>query len=172
MFKVMAMSKYNSLSKWKFSLTLAVFPLLANYSSVQLTFEKTIKQTKDRKYLTSTQFLLEASLDLSRAVQKAQLLLDNNTIGYIICFTNTINTANIDLFSMKCKQVRHDILAAKLYAMAHRLDIEKHYWRRYYIMQAKLYQYKQYTMGRTDKYQIGKYGTGKYGYLSNHKKSC
>lgn len=41
--------------------------------------------------------------------------------------------------------------------MAYKFDIEKQHWRRYHIIQKKLYQYKQYGIGKTGKYKIGKY---------------
>lgn len=47
-FKVMAMFKYNALSKLELSLILASFPLLIDYSLVKLINEKTIKVEEDR----------------------------------------------------------------------------------------------------------------------------
>ncbi len=144
MFKVAAMFKYNALSKWELSLTLAGFPSLADYSSVKLTSEETIKAVEDRKYLTSTQTLPEASFDFSRAAHTAKLSPDNDTISYVICLANTTNKANVDLFSIKCKRVTRDVLAAKVYAMAHELAIEKQKWGRSQIVRTKSNQYQHY----------------------------
>ena len=47
------------------------------------------------------------------------------------------------------KQLKHNVLVAKLYAMAHGLDIEKQYWERYQIMQKKSCQHQHYGIGRT-----------------------
>lgn len=126
-FKVATMSKYNILFKCKFNLTLAGFFSLANYSLVRLTSKKIIKVVKDCKYLISTPILPETSLDLFHIAQIAKFLPDNDTISYIICLTNTIYKANIDWFSMKCKQVICNVLATKVYTRAYGLNIEKQY---------------------------------------------
>ena len=59
------MSKHAVIFKWQFSLTLASFSLLADYSSVKLTSEKTIKAIENYKYLTSTQNLPKVSFNFS-----------------------------------------------------------------------------------------------------------
>lgn len=60
--------------------------------------------------------------------------------------------------------------------MVYRFDIEKQYWERYPILWIKLYQYKQYEINRTIKYEMGKYDIGKdkmseYWYLATFEKS-
>lgn len=119
------MSKYNALSKWKFSLTLASFSLLADYLSVKLTSKEAVKAVKGCNYLTYIKTLPKASFNLFHATQTAKLLLDNDTISYVICLTNTTNKANIDSFSMKYKQVTCNIVATKVYAIAYKFDIKK-----------------------------------------------
>lgn len=63
-----------------FSLNFVSFPLLADYSSIKFTSEKTIKAAKDCKYLTFTQYMPEASFDLSYAAQTVKFSLDNNAL--------------------------------------------------------------------------------------------
>ncbi len=96
------MSKCAAVSEWQLSSTLASFPLLADYPSVKLTSENVIKAAEDRKYLTSTQHLPEASFDLSRLVQTVKFSPDNDTISYVICLADTTNKANIDWCTMRC----------------------------------------------------------------------
>lgn len=46
-------------------------------------------------------------------------------IGYVICFTNVTNKANIIHWSLiKCKRVIQSVLVAKLYRMAYKFNIE------------------------------------------------
>lgn len=78
--KIAAMSKYNALSNWELSLTLAIFPLLAAYSSVKLISEETIKVEEHRKYLTSTQTLPKASFNLFYTAQTFEFSPDDNTL--------------------------------------------------------------------------------------------
>ena len=48
----------------------------------------------------------------------------SSQIGYIICFSDAINKANIIYWSsIKCKWVTRSVLAAELYGMAHDFDI-------------------------------------------------
>lgn len=85
-FHIAAMSKYNTLSKWELSLTLAGFPLLVDYSSVRLTNEKTIKVAENCLYLISIETLSKVFFDLFCAAQIVKLLLKNDTISYyVIC---------------------------------------------------------------------------------------
>ena len=139
---------------WQFSLNLA--SLLADYLSVKLTSQKAVKAVENRKYLTSTQNLPDASFDLSCVAQTAKFSPNNNDlssqIGYVICLADTVNKANIIHWSsMKCKRVTRGILAVELYAMTpkfdiNRFDIEKLHWGRYQIVQAKSHQHKHYGM--------------------------
>lgn len=124
-----------------FSSNFASFPLLADYSLVKLTSKETIKVAKDYKYLISTKTLSKASFNLFYATQIVKLLPDNDIICYIIYLSNIINKVNITLFSIKCKQVIHNILATKMYAMVYRLNIKKRYWGRYHIIKKKSDQY-------------------------------
>ena len=76
-----------------------------------------------------------------------------------------------------CKQVTRAVLAAKLYAMAHGLDIEKRHWRRYQIVRTKSHQHKHYGMGGIGKHEMGKYergkdGTSEHWHLATFRKSC
>ncbi len=125
MSKCSTMSKCAAMSEWQFSSTLASISLLADYPSVKLTSENVIKAAEDRKYLTSTQNLPEASFDLSRLVQTVKFSPDNDTISYVICFANTANKVNIDWCTMRWKQVTRSVLVAELYTIAHGFDIEK-----------------------------------------------
>ena len=169
-----AMSKYAAMSKWQFSSTLASFPLLADYSSIKLTSEEAIKETKimtkDCGNLTPTQHLPEASFDLSCTAQKVKFTADINTvqlvvftkssftaindlssqISYVICLADTTSKAKIMHW---CNQVTRSVQAVELYAMAHGLDIKKRHWRRYQIMRKKSHQHKHYGMGGMGKHK-------------------
>ncbi len=100
------MSEYATMSKRQFNSTLASFLLLANYSFVKLTSEKAIKVVEDCKYLIYLQNLLDASFNLSYAIQIAIFLPNNDTIQPI-------------------RQVTHSVLITEIYIMAHRFDIKK-----------------------------------------------
>ncbi|MCJ1348586.1 hypothetical protein MMC31_006818, partial [Peltigera leucophlebia] len=116
------------MSEWQFSSTLAV---------------------EDRKYLTFTQNLPDASSDLSCAAQKAKFSPDNDTvqlIGYGICVSDSTNNVNI---MYRCNQTTRDVLSAEFYAMAHGFNIEKRNWGRYVIMQKKSCQHQDYGRGGT-----------------------
>lgn len=112
-------------------MTLAGFSFLADYLSVRLTSKKIIQVAKDHKYFTSIQTLSETSFNLFYTTQTVKLLPDNNTISYVIYLINTINKDNIDIISIKYKQVIYNLLVAKVYAMAYRLVIEKQHWEKY-----------------------------------------
>ena len=64
MSKGLAISKYVIMFEWQLNLTLASFPLLADYSSVKLTSENIIKAIANCKYLNSIQNLPEDFLNL------------------------------------------------------------------------------------------------------------
>lgn len=53
------------------------------------------------------------------------------------------------------------VLVANLYIMEYWLDIEKQYWERYQIVQAKLHQHKHYGIDEMGKHKICKYEKGK-----------
>ena len=125
----LAMSKCATMSEWQLSHSaLASFSSLADYSSIKLTSEKAVKSakimTKDRKYLTSTQNLSEASFDFSRSAQKVKFTADIDIISYVICLADTTNKGNIMHWY---NRVTRGVLAVELYAMTHRFDIEKRY---------------------------------------------
>ena len=158
------MSLNTSANRFQFSSTLASFPSLADYSSVKLTSEKAIKAAEDHKYFTFTQNLPEASFNLSRAAQTVKFSPDNGIIQVqLVVFTDSSFTDNSDLLSqinyatyladatnrIKYKGVTRGVLAAELYAIAHRFDIEKQHWERYQIVQKKSYQHQHYRMGGT-----------------------
>ena len=100
------------------------------YDNVQMKIQLDliIKAAEDYKYFTSTQNLLEASFDFSYTAQIVKFLSDNDIINYIICLVNTIIKANIIHWY---KQMTRGILAAELYIIAHRFDIEKRHWEKY-----------------------------------------
>ncbi len=137
--KCLAISKCATMSEWQLSSTLASISLLADYPSVKLTSKNVIKAAEHCKCLTSIQNLPKAFFDLSCLVQKVKFLPDNDTFSYVICLANTTNKANIYKFTMRCKQVIRNVLAAELYAMAHGFDIKKQHWGRYQIVWAKSY---------------------------------
>ena len=58
-----------------------------------------------------------------------------------------------DTHISQCKQVTRAVLAAKFYAMAHGLNIEKRHWGRYQIVQTKSHQHKHYGMGGMGKHE-------------------
>ena len=149
-----AMSKYAAMSKWQFSSTLASFPLLADYSSIKLTSEEAIKETKimtkDCGNLTPTQHLPETSFDLTRSAQKVKFTADIDIISYVICLADTTNKGNIMHWY---NRVTRGVLAVELYAMTHRFDIEKRHWGRYQIVRKKSYQHQHYGMGETGEYK-------------------
>lgn len=103
------MSKYNTLSKSQFCLTLASFFLLADYLSIKLT--------------------KKVSLYLFYITQIAKFLFNNNIvllISFIIYLVDMTNNANIIHWSsIQYKRVTNDIYIADLYIMAHKLSIEK-----------------------------------------------
>ena len=143
------------MSEWQLShLALASFSSLADYSSIKLTSEKAVKSakimTKDRKYLTSTQNLSEASFDFSRSAQKVKFTADIDIISYVICLADTTNKGNIMHWY---NRVTRGVLAVELYAMTHRFDIEKRHWGRYQIVRKKSYQHQHYGMGETGEYK-------------------
>lgn len=115
------------------------FSLLADYLSVELTSKKIIKVAKNRKYFTSIQSLLEISFNFSHAIWIAKLLLDNNTIRYVIYLIYITNKANIETFLIKYKHVIKNFLTAKLYVIVYKLNIKKQHWERYQIIKKKLY---------------------------------
>lgn len=104
---------------------MASFSLLTDYLSVKLTSKKIIQIEEDYKYFISIQTLLETSFNLSYTTQIGKLLPNSNTISYIIYFINITNKDNIDIFSIKYKQVMGNLLIAKIYAIAYKLVIEK-----------------------------------------------
>lgn len=93
--------KHPAIFKWQFNLTLADFFLLADYSSMKLTSEKVVKSakimTKDYKYLTSIQNLLEMSFNLFCTIQKVK-------------FTTNINIIQLDIFMKSLFLVTNDLL--------------------------------------------------------------
>lgn len=103
-FRYVAMSEYVPvMSKEQFSSTLIV---------------------ENCKYFIFIQNLSDVSFDFFCTSQTNKLLLDNNIMSYDICFANTTNKTNINLFSIKCKQVTCNILAPKMYAMVYGFDIQ------------------------------------------------
>lgn len=105
MFKYMAISKYTIIFKytvmfpWQLSSTLTSFWLLTDYSSIKI--------------------ISKAFPNFSYSIKTVKLLLDNDTINFVIYYTNAINKANIIYW---CKQMTHGILAAELYTIVHRFD--------------------------------------------------
>ena len=157
MSKCLVILKCAAISKWQLCLTLASFPLLADYPSVKMTSENIIKKTKDCKYFTFTQNLPDISFDLSCFIQIVQFLPDNNTISYVIYLSDTTNKANIDWSLIKFKWVTRNILLAELYIITQGFDIEKQYWERYQIMQKKSYQHQRYKIYKMGKNEIEEY---------------
>ena len=135
------MSNCAAMSKWQFSLTLASFSLLADNSSVKLTIEKVIKAVEDYNYLTFSQNLLEVSFNLSCDAQIVKFSPNNGIIQLVqlVVFTDSLFKDNSDLLlqinyitclanankEIKFKRVTFGVLAAELYAISHRFDIEK-----------------------------------------------
>lgn len=99
--------------KWKFSLTLASFSLLADYSSIKLTSKKTVKSEKimkkNWKYLIFTQNWLKTCFNFSCPVQKVKFTTHINTIQVIIFTKLSIITTNNPL-----SQINYIIYLAKI----------------------------------------------------------
>ena len=175
----LAMPKCMTMSEWQLSLSaLANFPLLADYSSVKLTSEEPIKEskimTKDCGNLTPTQHLPEASFDLFCAAQTVEFSPDD----IALLDKRLQRQINNNSQGLCYDQDTLRILAAELYAMGHGFNIiEKRHWGRYQIIRTKSYQHHHYGMGGTDKHEISEYETGKdgtseYWHLATFRKSC
>ena len=169
-----AMLRCAAMSAWQLSSTLASFSLLlTSEASFNLSRAgQTIEFSPNDQALLNKRLQWQIT-DKSRGLRYVKLdprdthLLSQ--IGYVISLADATNKANVHWSSIKCKRVTHRrvFLAAELYAMTHRVDIEKRHWGRYQIVRAKFYQHKHYGMGKTSKD-----GTSEYWHLATFRKSC
>ncbi len=97
---------------------------------------------------SSIKLIKDAFLNLSRTPQ---------TVAQFVEFLPNTN-AFINKFWGLCH-----VKTESANAIVYRFHLEKWHWGRYQIIQIKLYQYKRYQMGGTNKHEISKYKTGKDG---------
>lgn len=93
----------------------------------------------------------ETFFNLLFFIQIVKILPSNNTTSFVSFFVNIItNENNINL----CYKVTYSVLVREFYAMAYRFDIENRYYKRYPIVQTKIYQYQYYEIDGIDKYKL------------------